>query len=755
MRRVIWFCFCLFFPTLIWGKDIQWNFPINRTHAGILLGNGSQGLMIWGDSTLNITFANNGFWDRRGGIDLTSKINFTQFKSLLETKEESKIREIFSTPVRDKSPSRPQQLGGGVLQFGLPKGYTLKKAILKTADARILIYVSYGQGKMEVLSIEQSITQDVTFISGSERLLPMLRVRLLPFYLFNKNKLESIGISVPSTWKTQNLEGFTQELPNDPSFSAGYIRSKEVIILASHVSSTSKEKVFSTLSSMNWKVKLAEKNTWWKQYWSEVTSAHLPDSILQETFVYGLYKQGCSTTPQGIACTLQGPFMEEYQIAPWSNDYHLNINAQMIYTPSLATNRPAHMKPFLDWLVTVLPQFKRYGSFFFESPEAILIPHAVDDQGKIIGNFWTGTLDHATTAWIAFLSYQYFQYTGDSSYLASLTLPLSIGAFEGFWKMLEKNEQGKFVLNFSVSPEYGSGLQGIGKNASFQLAALHRVVSVLKEISVHQKLPQDPRWHELARSLPHYSLIQEPYGENTNEIVPPRIALWEGKDLSVSHRHHSHLAGIYPFQTIHPAQTEHTDVIKNSYWRWVVGGAGGWTGWCIPWASILHNRAGNTDAAISWLHYWNRNFVNEGRGTLHNSTNTGMSMFNEPNWSKEIANGKKNHETMQLDAGFGFLSAVLDLMVSEQWNGVHILPNRSSKWRDLTFQRVRTSGGFLISAKVKENVLQRIDIESIFGGDLILHHNMGNKILVNGKDYQGKSLTLKMKKNEKIILTTP
>ncbi|MCK5468586.1 MAG: hypothetical protein KAI99_08755, partial [Cyclobacteriaceae bacterium] len=49
---------------------LVWKFPLPRTHTGALIGNGVQGLMIWGvDNQLNITIGRAGFWDRRGGKD--------------------------------------------------------------------------------------------------------------------------------------------------------------------------------------------------------------------------------------------------------------------------------------------------------------------------------------------------------------------------------------------------------------------------------------------------------------------------------------------------------------------------------------------------------------------------------------------------------------------------------------------------------------------------------------------------------------
>ncbi len=43
------------------------HFPLPRPHCGPTLGNGRQGLLVWGETTLRLTVARAGFWDHRGG----------------------------------------------------------------------------------------------------------------------------------------------------------------------------------------------------------------------------------------------------------------------------------------------------------------------------------------------------------------------------------------------------------------------------------------------------------------------------------------------------------------------------------------------------------------------------------------------------------------------------------------------------------------------------------------------------------------
>lgn len=122
-----------------------------------------------------------------------------------------------------------------------------------------------------------------------------------------------------------------------------------------------------------------------------------------------MYKLAGLTTPGGVAATLQGPWIEEYQLPPWSSDYHFNINIQMIYWPCLATGRFEHFWPLWDMILGWMPQLQENAARFFGAKNALLMPHAVDDRCAGVGSFWTGMIDQACTAWMGQLAWHHYQ----------------------------------------------------------------------------------------------------------------------------------------------------------------------------------------------------------------------------------------------------------------------------------------------------------------------------------------------------------
>ena len=742
-------CFLLLCSGLTYAQRdavMTWNFPLNRTHTGILMGNGTQGLMVWGkDNQLNITIGRAGFWDHRGGNEFSARTNYQEVKKLLESNDEAGIRKVFEVPQKQEGlPKEPQQLGGGLLKIIFPVGYSLTTGHLSLGNAEIQITLRNTTGKEEKVIIGQDPLSELAWITLPTSLASTTKTELIAAYesLEVKKRLEKVGVAAPQQWTESNITGFTQTLPDDAPLSIAVKSQKNNLFIQTQLGGEVTQLKSALQKELTTPVE--SRNKWWRDYWADVPVIRLPDPQLQEIVNYGLYKQACSTPPQGVACTLQGPFMEEYQLPPWSNDYHFNINMEMIYTPALASNRASHLNPVWNMMKTWMPQLKTNGEKFFGREGALMLPHAVDDRCRVVGTFWTGTIDHACTAWMAYLAWQHYAYTMDESILKEVAYPLLVGAFEGYWAMLEEVSDGaggkRFSLPISVSPEFrGDQMNAWGRDASFQLAALHKVAKLLPIAAKKLGKPLDARWVDVSKRLPPYTTIEGSWIDEWPSAKNKRIALWQGQDLIESHRHHSHLGGIYPFVTYDPAAPEHKPIVQGSINRWVNRGMGMWSGWCVPWASTIFARTSNTETAVSILHYWNENFVNEGRGTSHNANKLGMSIFGQPIYNK-LPEGAPKNEIMQLDAGFGALSAVFELLVQSREDGIYVLPDLHYEWKELSFENIRAEGAFQISARVSGGKVSEVKVKSLAGGPLKLAHSLGDSYLLNGVKTSGQRL---------------
>lgn len=689
---------------------LTWTFPLPRPHTGVPLSNGTQGLLVWGEgNTLHLTISRLGFWDRRGGNAFLSKTTFPEVRALLEARDEEGLLRVFGKNTSHASPARPHQLGGGRLELRFPSAWRLHEAVLHPGRGEIAVKLISDAGTKD-LRIRMAVATETAELELPEGVEPE-SIRVRPSWEWIGEELREVGCVPPEVWSDEGEWGFVQTLPEDEPLAVAVRRRDTVLRIGTHVGPDAGPKARAASEA-----DLAGREAWWADYWQSVPEVELPDPVLQEIVEYGLYLQAICTPPQGLACTLQGALMEETRIPPWSNDYHFNINAQMIYTPALATNRLAHLDPLWDLLRSWLPQLQGSGASFFGDADALMLPHAVDDKCQVVGAFWTGSIDHACTAWVGLLCWDAVRFGGDLTLLRELAWPLLRGAFAGYRAMAEDDGKGGLRLPVSVSPEYkGSRMDAWGRNASFQLAAAHGVLRALPQAAALLGEADDPAWLEMRERLPPYCSARLPDNAEAPENLSERIVLWEGQDLDGSHRHHSHLAGLTPFKTLDPRDPERQSLLRNSLRAWQYKGPGAWSGWCVPWAASLHAHNGEADAAVFWLHYWRKLFTNEGRASLHDAAFPGVS-----NLDGSSAYHDALAEVMQLDGRFGALTAVLDILVQEFDGEIRILPRLPRDWKTLRFRGILAPGGFLVSAEVDGGALRRLDITATRAGTLRL-----------------------------------
>ena len=419
--------------------------------------------------------------------------------------------------------------------------------------------------------------------------------------------------------------------------------------------------------------------------------------------------------PAGAPCPLQGPWYEDYQCPPWGGDYHFNINVQECYWPAYGGNALERLRPIFDLIFSWEPRLRHNAKVFAGIDDGVMLPHAVDDTGKAMSaSFWTGMMDHGSTMWMADMMWQYVRYGGgDRKFVARGAVPFMKGAFNVFWAMLERTPEGALRLPVGTSPEFrGARMDAWGPDASFQLAAAHRLAEDLREAAARLREEPDPRWAELLEKLPKAALVPAAGGFR-------HIGLWDGLDLTETHRHHSHLASIFPFDTIDCDDEAWRKVVNDSYGNWMWRGSALWTGWCMPWASILQTRVGNADMAELLLEIWERAFTNEGYGTLHDTRMCGFSLMGMPAAANAGPAYPPRPEVMQLDAGEAAATAILQMLLLEKRGVLHLFRGAPARWLDVAFDGIRAPGGVLVSASRRGGAVGPVTLRASAGAALV------------------------------------
>ena len=678
-------------PTLSKPEALKktWPFPLLRTHAGVPLGNGRMGALVWGeDRCLKITFGRADFWDHRGGKSWTPEMNYAHLYDLLQAGDEPGIRRIFSEAPRQPGfPARPSVLPIGRAELRFPEGTSLVDAELDLRSAILTVRLINADGTASRLELELCLDAPLLEIRALDGL-EIPEVVGVPAWEFVGAHLESIAFQPPGKLP-EGIDGWLQKTPADGAVSVGWVRNASSSGLRIAVT------VSESLNEVLAEASCAANSAWWEAYWARVPSIDVPDPLYSSLLAYGLYKFAGLTRPSGVAATLQGPWIEEYQMPPWSSDYHFNINVQMCYWPAYQAGLFDHLMPLFRMIEQWLPTLRQNAKLFVGIDDGYLLPHAVDDRCGIIGAFWTGTVDHACTAWVARMMFDYWNYSGDDTFLRETAFPFMKGAMRVYEAMMERRPDGSLSLALSVSPEYrAADMNAWGRDASFQLAACHTLAEALERAAVVLGETPLPAWQEIRERLPLASTCLD--GTCADPAYnKPVVALWDGLALEESHRHHSHLAGICPFDIFDFDEPRWQPVLENSIRQWHRLGMGQWTGWCLPWAAMIHHRAGNPEVAVAIIHYLASVYINEGHGTRHDP------LFSNANLAKPPAPGEIGHrpEIMQLDAGMCATAAILDALLHTRRKIHRLFQGVPAAWRHCQFENICVEGGFRVSAR--------------------------------------------------------
>ena len=694
---------------------LNWIFPLPRTHTGALLGNGLLGAMVWGGGdTLKITLGRGDLWDHRGGMRWTARQNFKAIRACLEANDEKGIADLFRVDTGDKpgQPKRPSIIPVGRIDLSFGKGACLVDADLGLRTGALDVRVRLGSRDYS-LRVALDPERPVLALSLPPALRAACVAHGVPAWKLIGGELAAIGFKPPRRFKADSLCGWTQEMPVDPGVCVGWRVDGGTFVAAVERGATAAESRAGALSLVDAALKggkdepFARARRFWKRYWADVPEVRIPNPALQEIYDYGMYKFGAMTAPTGVAAGLQGPWIEEYQLPPWSSDYHFNINVQMCYWPAYRGNRLRNLMPLFDLIHSWLPTLRENARLFAGIDDGYMLPHAVDDRCVCMGSFWTGCIDHACTAWVAQMAYDYYRYTGDIRFLRERAFPFMAGAMRVYQAMLEK-DGGALSLPVSISPEYrGCSMNAWGRNASFQLACIHRLAENLADAAAALGEKADPAWGEILGRLPKAAIVNE-------GTEWAQIGLWDGLILEESHRHHSHLGAIAPFDTIDVDDPEWRRIVENSLRHWTYRGMGLWSGWCMPWASMIHSRCGNGQMAQLVLEIWKRAFTNQGRGTLHDADFTGLTLLG----GSSPFTGKGRMEVMQMDAGMGAVAAVQEMLVHERRGVIRVFHGVPRDWRDAAVNGIPMPGGFKVSAAKADGRLAVVKVAATRDGEL-------------------------------------
>ena len=660
-------------------------FPLETIASGAMLGNGRTGVILWGaGNTLNLSIGCADLWDHRGGMSWSNAHNFADICKALKSGDPEAVRRIFAAQ-KVGGFSRPSLIPVGRVVITLPPGAELTRheQILSIGETRIH-YLLDGEDRYLTFHADMGMNEVVAGNGFTDD----IAVSLMPAWkLFDgtdqrlggfreSSSLEERGFSPPVCAAFSDGEAFVQPMPADPSY-AVLCRRRDAETVVSFYRDVRDVAELAGVRQADFASVSANSVRWWKEYWRDTPSITHDDPEMEELYWYGLYKYGIMTNPDGVTPGLQGPWIEDDHLPPWQGDYHFNINVQLCNAPGFKAGKFANLKKLFDLVLSWKDRLRYNAKCFAGIDDGYLLPHAVDDRATCMGGFWTGAIDHGCAAWVAMMMFDYCDYSGDAEFLRDEVFDFMRGVMRVYEVMLSETADGSLELPVSVSPEWrGSAMNAWGRNASFQLAAIHRLNRDLLKAAELLHIPPEPVWLMIRDRLPQVT------------VADGEIAVWDGVFLEESHRHHSHLAALCPFDGIDPQSSQWRGIVAKSIDRFVKVGMGQWCGWSLPWASMIYTRLGNGGMSNLSLTLWKRFFTNAGGGSLLDGLFKGLSVYAD-----------LRGEVMQMDGEMGAVTAIQEQYLHSQCGVLRVFYGTPPRGRKLSFSGMFAPGGFRVSGR--------------------------------------------------------
>ena len=651
------------------AAPVEWEFPREGgCHEGLAFSDGVTGILVWGGGgTINLTVGRADLWDHRGGYPWLPSQSYTNIVALVQAGRKDELLGLFKKETPKGEPRNPYMLPLGRVEVKLQGGAELLRGELDPFTGLGKLFLSDGKA-IELAMSKQSRLFAMRFAKGlgySASTLPAFEAPRV------KKELEPLGFKKPVCFTVPahggESGGFRWTLPADDSVALVWQKRTGQLCLNTGRGA----KVVSDFRDFS---RIAEESVgYWKAFWEKSARVKVPDPVVQRIFDYGMYRFGAMTDPDGVPAGLQGPWLEDDKLVPWNGDYHFNINVQQCYSPAYRGGHFAHLKPLFKMILGWRPRLRDNAKKFAGIDDGYVLPHSVDDRGVCIGGFWTGTIDHASTAWMASFMFRYVMYARDLAFLKSDAYDFMKGAMNVYRAMMEERD-GRLSFPLAPSPEWGGANPkgSVGRDPSFQLAACHRLAKDL--IAAAEMLGEKPdsMWLDVEKRLPAYTADESGF------------LLFEGQPFVESHRHHSHMAGLYPFDTIDLGKAAARKAANATYDTWVMKGTGLWSGWSVPWASILHTHFGHADAAADKLRAWDRYYTNSGHGSCYDTQIPGFSVL-------------IGSDIMQMDGQCAAVTAVMEMMAHEVNGKVEFFRGCPESWKEVSFENIRLSDGTSVS----------------------------------------------------------
>ncbi|MCK5834513.1 MAG: glycoside hydrolase N-terminal domain-containing protein [Lentisphaeria bacterium] len=717
----------------------QWNTPapITRWDEAVPLGNGLTGCLVWGEKNkLNFSLDRGDLWDNRKPKEiLEAGFTYKNIQKLVKERNKREISRLSDTPYNTPYPTK---LPGVRLSVELESSFVASQFKLDMKNA--LATVESQAGKQ--VKVFANATLPVTLIRcpGPVKIAFVNRGGAASGGVQSGASVSKLGYDSPKTGTEGKDIWWKQETPQGLAYGV-YVAVRKVgneTLLAVSFTATTDTPEYMALAKKRAKATLKQgfkkqfvgHRKWWHNFWAK-SDIELPDPKHERYYNLMQYYYGSASRKGAPPMPLQGVWTADTAgLPPWKGDYHHDMNTQMIYWSYYTSGRYECGESLIDFQLDLAPVHRKFAKDFY-GVDGIAVPGVMGFDGQPLGGWAQYALSPTMGLWLLQSYYWHWRYTMDKKMLRDRIYPYCHENVLAVEQLLVVGKDGKLELPLSTSPEIheNSIRAWLMPNTNNDLAKLHWMCDVMVEMATELNLPEDvKKYTALGKRF-------APLAVNKDKV----LRLSPNEDLTVSHRHHSHLMAIYPLGTLNVEQgAAEKEIVLASLDNLEKLKFGQWVGFSFSWAGCLEARAGRPEAALKYLDKFVDTFTSKNGFNLNGQQRKGKG------WVSSF-----RYRPFTLDANFGAAQVIHEMLLQSWGKTVRIFPSVPKAWKDLSFDKLRAEGGFIVTATRKNSVTTKVKIKATIDQVLRVRNNFAKNFKWNRKvTVKGKDLVIKLKAGE-------
>ncbi len=410
-----------------------------------------------------------------------------------------------------------------------------------------------------------------------------------------------------------------------------------------------------------------ESRTTEELYAESRNAGHGTPALFAQMFAFARYLMISAARPGTLPPNLQGLWNNLLK-PEWESGYTMDMNVQMAYWFAEAANLGECHSALFDFLESRLDIMHQQAKDIFGAEDAAYIPQYTDMfltptcwHRYSLGTFqviWSGA-----AAWLASHFYQHWKYSGDNGFGRNRAFPFLKQCMNLYFTLLSRDENGKWILAPSCNPEqWAKGSGRVVHTATMDLSLIHELAQNLLELDDVLEIndPLAGRWKEIDENLTDYPVD-----------ASGMLLEWcdEREVNDPSHRHLSHIYGLYPS---HLFDTD--DVMRNAALKAVEKrtekGLFNSSTWSFSWYSCLYARLGCGGKVAEFMDHIVKAGLLPNLLTTHNDWRPGTPYSH-----------MTPERVFQSDALFGYAAAVCEALAHEQGGEVILLSAVPEDWK--------------------------------------------------------------------------